>query len=183
MDWTRVGIWLVGAGSFVSVLVAVLGSPHAGEAGLRFLGPLGSNRGRVIFAAEASAVAHIALGSVILAVVQTPEWWIALGTAGTLALGVYALTVWKQHEYRAARAVEVATQQSSDPAAGRWRNACTRRCASWRWCLQHPFDDDMWPRDCWSILGGPEREELSPSYCLRTRMRLERVRRGHPNAD
>jgi hypothetical protein len=109
----------------------------------------------VFFALEATGLVLVAVGSVILALVDFPAWWFVGATLGGTAGLVYALVVWKQHQYRASRRDREHTTRWVDEADDAWHHACLDRCATWRWSLRHPFESEPWPRDCYELPGAP----------------------------
>jgi hypothetical protein len=162
MDTAHVGGWLVGVGALLVVLSFVVGSPRPVE-GMTFRGPLTLRRDRLAFAVQATGLALAAVGSVVLVAGDFPSLWLVLVTLGAIAVGIYALSVWKLHQYwqpRLAEALQALRAEDADkyPVMA-WQAACAKRCASWRWCLMHPLhSDDYWPRDCYNLPNAPLRE-------------------------
>jgi hypothetical protein len=123
VDWTEAGIWLVGIGSAVSVVTAVVGAPRAEDGGLVLTGPLSGNRGRVRFAAGTTGLLHVAFGSVILMIVEFPAWWFAALIVATVAGSLLGLTAWKQRQYRISRRDGRHAAKYSEGTEA-WRRTC-----------------------------------------------------------
>ena len=158
VDWTQRGLWLIGIGSLIVVLTVVLGAPRPTDAGLSFAGPFTSARARLLFAAEAAGLLHVAAGGVIVSIVEFTQWWFAGLTLLTITNVAYLLIAWKQHQYRLSRVRDIEDRGTPESPEEVWRSACTKRCSSWLWCVRHALDDEPWPGDCYRLPGAPRRD-------------------------
>ena len=146
MTATRAGLWLIGIGSLVTVVAAVAGAPRAVVGGLRFAGPYTSTRERLAFAGEAAGLGHVAAGAAVVGIAELPAWWFAAMVAATVIASVWLVAAWKQWEFRIDHR-QKALVPGNDEAERAWRQRSLDRCASWRWCLLHPLEDEAWPRN------------------------------------
>jgi len=156
--WSQAGLWLIGFGALVVVVAVVMSAPRPTDAGLRFSGPLVGQRERLFFALEAAGLLAVAVGGIIVAIVEFTEWWFAGASVIGLLIVAYVLMVWKQHQYRVSRLREESETQWTDPEQLKWSQTCLHRCSTWGWSLRHPYTDDPWPDDCRKhIPGAPPR--------------------------
>lgn len=60
----------------------------------------------------------------------------------TAYLVVHLLMAWKLRQLWVARRAKI---DGPDAIHIQWA-ACAAVCASWQWCLKHPFNDEHWPK-------------------------------------
>ena len=146
MSAETLGVWLIGIGSLVIFLRLVVGSQRPAE-GLTFRGPLSTGEDRLRFAVEGTGAAFVALGSVMLAIADPPSASLLLAIPFGYVI-LHGLSAWKLRQYWLYRRDEAVRAASADSATDfrRMRAASASVCASWRWCLLHPFNRDYWPK-------------------------------------
>lgn len=172
---TAYALWLIGVGALLVVTAIILGAPQPGRGGFSFATPLDSTSGRMLFAAEAGGALSVAGGSILVAVDQC-DWVVPLVVVGSNAAVIYALVAWKQVQFRRAHWSEVEREESGDPRMpAAWRKECARRCATTRWAILHPFEGDLWPRECYDeIPGAPDRTDWPPRLIERIASKIRR---------
>lgn len=143
MNLTTTGLWLIGAGSLIIFVGLIAGSEQPYE-GMTFRGPYNTRSQRLPFAVEGSGACLVAIGSVLLAVHNPPSLWLLLAVPVAYLL-VHVLSAWKLHQYWLRR-LEKAKEGPKNEALQRQWLACSTTCASWRWCLTHPFNDEHWSK-------------------------------------
>ena len=146
MSAETLGVWLIGIGSLVIFLRLVVGSQRPAE-GLTFRGPLSTGEDRLRFAVEGTGAAFVALGSVMLAIADPPSASLLLAIPFGYVI-LHGLSAWKLRQYWLYRRDEAVRAASADSATDfqRMQAASASVCASWRWCLLHPFNRDYWPK-------------------------------------
>jgi hypothetical protein len=89
----------------------------------------------------------VAAGSLVLAVSEPPSVSLLVVLPGAYLL-VHGLTAWKLHQYWRYRLVEAQRAAAAEGATELQRRmrTCAERCASWRWCFKHPFNQEYWPQ-------------------------------------
>lgn len=143
---TVVAVWLIGVGALVIFLGLVVGSQRPYE-GVSFSGPYATRADRLRFGVEASGACLVAAGSVLLAINEPPPFWLAALVPVLYSL-VHVLTAWKLRQYWRYRQEEAERAVKADAATSheRWQAAVAAACATWRWCLTHPYNSEYWPR-------------------------------------
>lgn len=148
MSITSIGLWLIGWGSFLVVAAAFAAPPDAAF-GLRFKTRDTTLRQRVVFAVQTTGLGLIAVGSLIVAFSQHLEWWLILATVLLVASAVDILMAWplkRAWDEKSQMASLVASSgEMGETAAAQRQAEISRRCATWRWCLLHPFNSESWP--------------------------------------
>lgn len=151
MGATAVGLWLVGVGSFATVVTVALDPPSRGSGGLRYGSPESARPERIRHAAQAIALAFVAVGSVIVAVAGLPTAWFGAVSPATFFAGVWLICAWSQHRVWAPQPEQYETAAATPEDARcpmmKWEAECVRHCARWSWALRHPFNGETWPRD------------------------------------
>ncbi len=142
----EVGVWLIGIGALVIAAALVLASERP-YTGMTFRGPFNTRRDRTQFALEGTGALFVAGGSVLLAATEPPSLWLFLALPAGYAIfhGLAAWKLWQYWRYRAAEADRAALLESSTELERRFA-LCARECATWRWCLGHPFNQEYWPQ-------------------------------------
>lgn len=146
MDAETLSVWLIGAGALTIVLGLVFASERAYE-GVSMRGPFSTRDKRLRFAVEAAGATLVAAGSILLAATSSPSAWLLLIPVAAYALA-HLLAAWKLGQYWRFRSDEASRAAAGDDANELQRDlaVCASSCASWGWCLRHPFNDEYWPR-------------------------------------
>jgi hypothetical protein len=140
MDTTIAGGWLIGTGSLVIFAGLIFGSEQPYQ-GIKFQGPFNTRSQRLRCAVEGAGAGLVAVGSALLAVEHPPSPWLLL-VLPTAYLVVHLLMAWKLRQLWVARRAKI---DGPDAIHIQWA-ACAAVCASWQWCLKHPFNDEHWPK-------------------------------------
>jgi hypothetical protein len=140
------GVWLIGSGALIIVLGLVFGSERP-TTGITFQGPFNTRFDRLRFAVQCAGAALVAAGSVVLAIAEPPSLWLFVILPAVYVI-VHVLVAWKLRQYWRFRLDQAERAVRGDAATDlEHRMArCARTCASWRWSLRHPFNDEDWPR-------------------------------------
>jgi hypothetical protein len=146
---TNIGLWLVGVGSLLVVVGAIILPPDAGI-GARFKTRQTALQQRIIFAVQTTGLAFIAGGSVTVAAAQSIAWWLIGVTVLTVVVSCDVLLAWplkRAWDERSEVATAVASTggEIANTAAAQRQATVARRCATWRWCLSHPLNHEKWP--------------------------------------
>jgi predicted lysophospholipase L1 biosynthesis ABC-type transport system permease subunit len=148
MSVTSIGLWLIGWGSFLVVATAFAAPPDA-TLGLRFRSRDTTLRQRVVFAVQTTGLGLVAVGSLAVALSQHLEWWLILATVLAVAGAVDVLMAWPLKrawdEKSEMAALMASSGEMGKTAAAQHQAEIGRRCATWRWCLLHPFNSESWP--------------------------------------
>lgn len=149
MSATDIGLWLVGVGSLLVVIGAVILPPDAGI-GLRFKTRQTTLQQRLVFAVQTTGLALISGGSVTVAAAQSIRWWLIAVTILVIVVSCDVLLAWplkRAWDERSEMATAVASTggEIGNTAAAQRQAAVARRCATWRWCLSHPLNHESWP--------------------------------------
>jgi hypothetical protein len=148
MSVTSTGLWLIGWGSFL-VVAAAFASPPDAALGLRFKTRDTTIRQRVVFAAQTTGLGLVAVGSLAIALSQQVEWWLVAATVLVVGGAVDVLMAWplkRAWDEKSQMASLVANSgEMGETAAAQRQAEIGRRCATWRWCLLHPFNSGSWP--------------------------------------
>jgi hypothetical protein len=156
MNLTTTGVWLIGIGSLVIFVGLIAGSEKPYE-GMTFRGPFNTRAQRLPFAVEGAGACLVAVGSVLLAIDNPPSIWLLL-VVPVAYLVVHTLTAWKLHQYWSKRLEKAQDGPKDTPLERQWLT-CISTCASWRWCLAHPFNDEHWPKAVMDRAGLPTQRE------------------------
>jgi hypothetical protein len=148
MSATNIGLWLIGVGSILVIGGTLISPPEAGT-GVRFPSRQTKSKERPAFAVRATGLTFIAGGSVEVAVSQSPTWWLIGTTLVAIILLCDVFLAWPLRrawveKSKVAIAVASTGGDMGNTAAQR-QATIARRCATWRWCLSHPLNDDTWP--------------------------------------
>jgi hypothetical protein len=148
---TNIGLWLIGVGSIFVIAGALISPPEAG-AGVRFPNRQAKSKERLVFAVEATGLTFIAGGSVDVALSQSPTWWLIGTTLLAIILLCDVFLAWPLRrawveKSKVATAVASTGGDIGNTQAAQRQAAIARRCATWRWCLLHPLNDQAWPGD------------------------------------
>lgn len=146
LDWEAVGLWLIGVGSLLAVLLVVWSpAPSWGMLG----GTPMSKAERARSAALATSIVLVAAGSVVTAVIQWPGLPAALGVAATSGGLMYGFLVWKLHQFWRKMLKDACRDLQGEDADSsvRWKVGCASERARWTWVLRHPLNagDRIWP--------------------------------------
>lgn len=148
MSVTSIGLWLIGWGSFL-VVGGALAAPPDATLGLRFKTRQTTVRQRAVFAIQTTGLGLVAVGSLAVALSQRVEWWLILATVLVVLATLDVLLAWplkRAWDEKAEMASLVAkTGEMGRTAAAQRQAEIGRRCATWRWCLLHPFNSESWP--------------------------------------
>jgi hypothetical protein len=152
VDAETTATWLIGLGALTIVAGLVVGSERPYE-GMTFRGPFNTPADRLRFAIEATGALSVATGSVLLAIVHPPSPVLLLVVLGGYAF-VHGLCAWKLLQYwqhRRERAIQATRGEGVTELQHKMAD-CARTCATWRWCLRHPFNGEYWPKSArsWS---------------------------------
>jgi hypothetical protein len=149
MSATNIGLWLIGVGSIL-VIGGAIGSPPDAVLGLRFKTRQTTLRQRVVFAVQTTGLALVAAGSLVVELSQAIRWWLIvltlLGVVGMcdVLLAWPLKRAWDEKSEMATAVASTGGEMAKTAAAQR-QAAIGRRCATWRWCLLHPFNTESWP--------------------------------------
>jgi hypothetical protein len=117
--------------------------------GLRFKTRNTTLRQRVVFATQTTGLGLVAVGGLAIALSQPIEWWLILATALVVFATLDMLLAWplkRAWDEKSEMASLVAsTGEMGQTAAAQRQAAIGRQCATWRWCLLHPFNTESWP--------------------------------------
>ncbi len=148
MSVTSIGLWLIGWGSFL-VVAAAFATPPDATLGLRFKSRETTLRERVVFAVQTTGLGLVAVGSLVVALSQHLEWWLIVATVLLVGGAVDVLMAWPLKRFwneKSEMATLVAdTGEMGKTTAAQRQAEIGRRCATWRWCLLHPFNSESWP--------------------------------------
>jgi hypothetical protein len=146
VDATTTATWLIGIGSLTIAAGLAIGSERPYE-GMTFRGPFNTPADRMRFAVETTGAIFVASGSVLLAFANPPSP--ALLVAVVVGYGlIHTLSAWKLQQYwiyRRERAIQETRGEGVRELQHRMAD-CAHACASWRWCLRHPFNGEYWPK-------------------------------------
>jgi len=147
VDAEATATWLIGIGALTIVLGLVIGSERP-YTGLTFRGPFNTRADRLRFAIEATDAVFLAVGSILLAAVHPPSPWFLLAFVLVGYGLVHLLSAWKLLQYwRYRREREIQATRGEGTTELQYQMAdCARTCATWSWCLRHPFDEEYWPK-------------------------------------
>ncbi len=145
---TADGLWLIGIGAFLVVIVALTATPP--RLHLQF-GALGDQRkDRLASSIAATGLIATAVGSVLVSVGAAPAVWFVGGV--TLALGVIAWglmarqvrLLWRARQ----RDATMRLRENQDLAREAWEVEAATILARWRWAVLHPLSAasaESWP--------------------------------------
>jgi hypothetical protein len=181
-DWEAARTWLAACGGLLVLLSVVYRTPKPTAGGVLGGGVLTSNTERLKFAAQTTGTVLAALAGVMTLAANVPSLLFIAVVAASVLLTIWWLLAWKVRQFWQGW-VEATSgdlrQAEENPQAGPpWRYLCATRCATWRWCLRHPFNDgaSLWPEECRTAVPGfPSRDPSAPEE-RQLRIWLDRVR-------
>lgn len=149
MDATSLGLWLAGVGAAGTISLFLTEPPPSSTGGLTFNSPGSAKPLRIRHAVRLVSAVFIGSGSIVVAISQTPPWWLVLATAVGFLAGVWVHAAWTQHhvwreQWEEARRAPEETR--TEYPAMQERYDVAKRCSRWSWALMHPFDGETWPK-------------------------------------
>ncbi len=128
---------------------ALISPPEAGTA-VRFPSRQPKSKEPLVFAVQSTGLTLIAGGSVDVALSQSPTWWLIGTTLLAIILLCDVFLAWPLRRHwveksKVATAVASTGGDIGNTASAQRQATIARRCATWRWCLSHPLNDEAWP--------------------------------------
>jgi hypothetical protein len=144
------GLWLIGLGAFLVVVVALL--PRSPRLDRQFGGQGEERADRLASSVATTGLLATAVGSILLAIGSTPSIRFIAASVTALTLSMWVLTarqirtLWRARRYEAAMKLK----ENQDLQREAWELEATAIVARWRWSLRHPLsrsDASSWPTD------------------------------------
>lgn len=144
------GLWLIGVGAFVVVLVALV--PRPPRLNLRFGGQGDERTDRVASSATATGLLATAAGSVLVAIGSAPSVRFIVTVVAALGLLMWLLLARQVRGLWLVRRAEAAVKlkENQDLKREAWELEATAILARWRWALSHPLTNSnaySWPAE------------------------------------
>lgn len=133
------GLWLIGLGAFLVVLVALI--PRPPRLHLQFRGQGDERVDRVSTSVTTAGLLATAAGSVLVAVGSTPSAWFMIATIIAVVLSTWLLIARQVRALWMARRDEAAMKlkENQDLEREAWELQAATLLARWRWALSHPL--------------------------------------------
>jgi hypothetical protein len=144
------GLWLIGLGAFVVVLVALI--PRAPRLHLQFGGQGDDRIDRVAYSMTTTGLLATATGSVLVAIGSTPSVRFVAATVIALVVSIWVLLAQQIRALWLARRHDAAMKlkENQDLKREAWELQATAILAQWRWTLLHPMTGSnaaSWPNN------------------------------------